>query len=81
MGLILARIILQISAYLDKKGKKYKLRAHVWRDVESEDWEENVIEVEYREHEEKMKIWKELCDLVYKNNQNITLLVEVERFK
>jgi hypothetical protein len=52
------------------------LRAHVWRDVESEDWEENVIEVEYREHEEKMKIWKELCDLVYKNNQNITLLVE-----
>ena len=44
---------------------------------------ENVIilEVEYEDHEEKMKIWKELCDISYKIDPSAAFLVEVERLK
>lgn len=79
----LVSAIPQISTYLNKNVKRYRLKAQVWRDIELEDWEENVItlEVEYEDHEEKMKIWKDLCDVAYKIDPNATFLVEVERLK
>ncbi len=44
---------------------------------------ENVIniEIEYKTHEEKMKIWKELCDTVYEIDPNVTFLIEIEKLK
>lgn len=83
LRMILVSAIPQISTDLNKSGKRYRLRAQIWRDRELEDWEENVItlEVEYENHEEKMKIWKDLCDVAYKIDPNATFLVEVERLK
>lgn len=82
LRMILVSAIPQISTYLNKSGKRYRLRAQIWRDIEV-DWVENVItlEVEYENHEEKMKIWKDLCDVAYKIDPNATFLVEVERLK
>ena len=73
----------QIFTYLNKSGKRYRLRAQLWRDIEVEDWEEHVIniEIEHKTHEEKMKIWKELCDIVYEIDPNVTFLVEIEKLK
>ena len=83
LRMILVSAIPQISTYLNKSGKRYRLRAQIWRDIEVEDWVENVIilEVEYEDHEEKMKIWKELCDISYKIDPSAAFLVEVERLK
>lgn len=83
LRMILVSAIPQISTYLNKNVKRYRLRAQIWRDIEVEDWVENVItlEVEYEDHGEKMKIWKDLCDVAYKIDPNVTFLVEVERLK
>jgi hypothetical protein len=83
LRMILVSTIPQISTYLNKNVKRYRLWAQIWRDIELEDWEENVIilEVEYENHEEKMKIWKDLCDVAYKIDTNANFLVEVKRLK
>ena len=83
LRMILVSAIPQISTYLNKSGKRYRLRAQIWRDIEVEDWVENVIniEIEYKTHEEKMKIWKELCDTVYEIDPNVTFLIEIEKLK
>jgi len=83
LRIILVSAIPQIFTYLNKSGKRYRLRAQLWRDIEVEDWEEHVIniEIEYKTHEEKMKIWKELCDTVYEIDPNVTFLIEIEKLK
>ena len=83
LGIILTNSILGISMYLDGYGKAYKIRAQLWRDIELPDWEENVItvEIEYKTHEEKMRIWKELCDLIHAIDSEVTVLIDVRKLE
>lgn len=83
LKMILISAIPQIFTYLNKVGKRYRLQAKIWTDIEVEDWEENVItiEVEYENREEKMKIWKEVCDTVYEIDPDVTFLIKIRRLK
>lgn len=83
LGIIITNSIQGISTYLDGYRKAYKIRAQLWRDIELPDWEENVITVEivYKTHEEKMRIWKDLCDLIHAIDPEVTVLIDVRKLE
>jgi len=81
---VLLKSIEEIKKYLEKKDKKYEIRAFVWHDIESDDWEENIIlvKVECKDNKEKREIWDEIDKIVgQQEEEEIVILTNVDKYE
>jgi len=82
LGKVVIRSFIKIKEYLESTGKKYKLKAYVWHDIEDTNWEENIISVkiECKDNKEKRKIWDKIDEIVGKQeDKGVVVLTQVER--
>ncbi len=77
---IIAKSVYEIENYLNEMKIEHNIEVELWKDVEV-DWTEIVINVKakYNTHEEKMKIWGELCKILDKIDRERKLLVDISR--
>lgn len=81
---VLINSFIKIKKYLEKKDKRYELKAFVWHDIENGDWEENIIslKIECKDNKEKRKIWDEIDKIVKQNeDQGIVILTDVDKYE
>jgi len=76
----LTSMIREIECYLNERYLEYKISIELWQDSEV-NWNEIFINVKvnYKSHDEKMKIWKELCKLTDKINIDGKILIDVSK--
>ena len=82
LGKVVIHSFIEIKKYLESTGKKYKLKAYVWHDIEDANWEENIISVkiECKNNKEKREIWDKIDEIVGKQeDEGVIVLTQVER--
>ena len=80
----IVKSLAEIKKYLDRKGKRYELKAVPWHDIEDQTWEENIISVkiECKDNKEKRKIWDEIDKIVRKyENKRVVVLTRVDKYE
>ena len=77
---ILIKSLHKIESYLNEMGLEHDTKVELWQDKEL-NWNEIVINVktDYKSHEEKMKIWKDLCRILDEVDKDNKILIEVNR--
>jgi len=70
----------RIHGLLEQRGKEYGLKAYVWRDIETSDWEENIIGVKatYKDYKEKTQLWQKIEEIVRSEVKNTCQREEVQ---
>jgi len=65
--------ITEIERILQTRAKNYQIVGYVWEDQETEDWEENVVEVktEFQDFEEKEDLWDVLGSILENTQQGV----------
>lgn len=65
--------IAEIERILQTRAKNYQIVGYVWKDQETEDWEENVVEVktEFQDFEEKEDLWDVLGSILENAQQGV----------
>lgn len=65
--------IAEIERILQTRAKNYQIVGYVWEDQETEDWEENVVEVktEFQDFEEKEDLWDVLGSILENTQQGV----------
>jgi len=65
--------IAEIERILQTRAKNYQIVGYVWEDQETEDWEENVVEVktEFEDFEEKEDLWDVLGSILENTQQGV----------
>lgn len=65
--------IAEIERILQARAKNYQIVGYVWEDQETEDWEENVVEVktEFQDFEEKEDLWDVLGSILENTQQGV----------
>lgn len=65
--------ITEIKRILQTRAKNYQIVGYVWEDQETEDWEENVVEVktEFQDFEEKEDLWDVLGSILENTQQGV----------
>lgn len=65
--------IAEIERILQTRAKNYQILGYVWEDQETEDWEENVVEVktEFQDFEEKEDLWDVLGSILENTQQGV----------
>lgn len=65
--------IAEIERILQTRAKNYQIVGYVWKDQETEDWEENVVEVktEFQDFEEKEDLWDVLGSILENTQQGV----------
>jgi len=65
--------IAEIERILQTRAKNYQIVGYVWEDQETEDWEENVVEIktEFQNFEEKEDLWDVLGSILENTQQGV----------